>query len=194
MEIHHTKHHQAYVDKLNKALEGTELAEPRAFADSVAEKGIEEVLKNLDKLPADKRKQVRNNGGGHFNHSLFWTLMAPASAGGGGRPSGDLLKAIEAEFGSFDEFQKRFEEVAINQFGSGWAWLYLDGAKLVLSGYPNQDSPVMEGKTPIFGIDVWEHAYYLKYQNKRQDYVKAFWNVVNWAEVDRRYISVLRKT
>lgn len=182
MEIHHAKHHQAYIDKLNKALEGTEWAE----------KGIEEVLSNLDKLPADKRKPVRNNGGGHFNHSLFWTIMAPASAGGGGEPSGDLLKAIKAAFGAFDEFQNRFEEAAINQFGSGWAWLYLDGGKLALMGYPNQDSPIMEGKTPIFGIDVWEHAYYLKYQNRRAEYVKAFWHVVRWSEVERRYSAALK--
>lgn len=192
MEIHHAKHHQAYVDKLNKALEGTEWAE----------KGIEEVLKNLNKLPADKRNPVRNNGGGHFNHSLFWTVMGPpssnstgssqAGSGVGGMPSGEFLNAVEKAFRSFGEFQKRFEEAAINQFGSGWAWLYLDGGKLALMGYPNQDSPVMEGKIPIFGIDVWEHAYYLKYQNKRPDYVKAFWNVVNWKEVERRYNSALQ--
>ena len=181
MEIHSTKHHQAYVDKVNKALEGTEWAE----------KGIEEVLQNLDKLPADKKKAVQNNGGGHYNHSLFWTIMAPASSSGGGKPSGDLLKAIEAAFGTFEDFQKKFEETATNQFGSGWAWLYVDGGKLALKGYPNQDSPVMESKTPIFGVDVWEHAYYLKYQNKRPDYLKAFWNVVNWKEVERRFGEAL---
>lgn len=174
MEIHHTKHHQAYVDKVNKALEGTEWEG----------KGIEEVLQNLDTLPADKKKPVQNNGGGHFNHSLFWTIMAP---GAGGKPSGDLLKALEESFGSFEDFQKKCEETATNQFGSGWAWLYVDGGKLALKGYPNQDSPMMEGKTPIFGIDVWEHAYYLKYQNKRPDYLKAFWNVVNWDEVAKRW-------
>lgn len=176
MEIHHAKHHQAYVDKVNKALEGTEWDG----------KGIEEVLQNLDKLPADKKKAVQNNGGGHFNHSLFWTIMAPASSGGG-KPAGDLLKAVEETFGSFENFQKKFEETAANQFGSGWAWLFVDSGKLALKGYPNQDSPMMEGKTPIFGIDVWEHAYYLKYQNKRPDYLKAFWNVVNWGEVERRW-------
>ncbi len=181
MEIHHTKHHQAYIDKVNKALEGTDWEG----------KGIEEVLQNLEKLPADKKKAVQNNGGGHYNHSLFWTIMSPPSAGsgqapGGGKPSGDILKALEATFGSFEDFQKKFEETATNQFGSGWAWLYVDGGKLVLKGYPNQDSPVMEGKTPILGVDVWEHAYYLKYQNKRPDYLKAFWNVVNWKEVERR--------
>ncbi len=178
MEIHHTKHHQAYVDKVNKALEGTEWAE----------KGIEEILKNLDKLPADKKKAVQNNGGGHYNHSLFWTIM---SAKGGGRPSGDILKALEAAFGSFEDFQKKFEETAANQFGSGWAWLYVDSGKLALKGYPNQDSPMMEGKIPILGLDVWEHAYYLKYQNKRPDYAKAFWQVVEWKEVGRRFAEAL---
>lgn len=182
MEIHHTKHHQAYVDKVNKALEGTEWAE----------KGIEEVLQNLDKLPADKKKPVQNNGGGHYNHSLFWTVMSPD---GGGRPSGELLQAIEAAFGSFEDFQKTFEETAVNQFGSGWAWLYVDAGKLILKGYSNQNSPIMEGpstglrasKAPILGVDVWEHAYYLKYQNKRPDYLKAFWHVVRWPEVERRF-------
>ncbi|NOS68059.1 MAG: superoxide dismutase [Candidatus Peribacteraceae bacterium] len=176
MEIHHTKHHQAYIDKVNKALEGTEWAE----------KGIEEVLQNLDKLPADKKKPVQNNGGGHFNHSLFWAVMGPKSEG---KPSGELLKAIEGAFGNFEDFQKKFEETATNQFGSGWAWLYVDSGKLILKGYPNQDSPMMEGKTPILGVDVWEHAYYLKYQNKRPDYLKAFWNVVNWKEVERRFFE-----
>ncbi len=178
MEIHHTKHHQAYVDKVNKALEGTPFEG----------KGIEEVLQNLDKLPADKKKPVQNNGGGHFNHSLFWTVMAPNA---GGKPSDDLLKAIEAAFGSFEDFQKKFEETATNQFGSGWAWLYVDSGKLALKGYPNQDSPMMEGKSPILGVDVWEHAYYLKYQNKRPDYLKAFWNVVNWKEVERRFTDAV---
>lgn len=174
MEIHHTKHHQAYIDKVNKALEGTEWAE----------KGIEEVLKNLEKLPADKKKPIQNNGGGHFNHSLFWTVMGPKA---GGKPSGDLMKSIEAAFGSFEDFQKKFEETAANQFGSGWAWLYIDSEKIALKGYPNQDSPIMEGKAPILGVDVWEHAYYLKYQNKRPDYLKAFWNVINWSEVEKRF-------
>ena len=190
MEIHHTKHHQAYIDKVNKALEGTEWADPPDRTGSVvrAGKGIEEVLQNLDKLPADKKKPVQNNGGGHFNHTLFWTIMGPSPGpGSGSGPAGELLKAIEAAFGSFADFQKKFEETATNQFGSGWGWLYVDGGKLALQGYPNQDSPIMEGKTPILGVDVWEHAYYLKYQNKRPDYVKAFWNVVNWKEVERRF-------
>ena len=178
MEIHHTKHHQAYIDKVNKALEGT----------AWAEKGIEEVLRNLDQLPADKKKPVQNNGGGHFNHRLFWTVMGPKA---GGKPSGKVSTAIDQAFGSFEEFQKKFEETAVNQFGSGWAWLYFDSGKLMLRGYPNQDSPIMEGKTPIFGVDVWEHAYYLKYQNKRPDYLKAFWNVVNWTEVERRFVEAV---
>jgi superoxide dismutase, Fe-Mn family len=182
MEIHHTKHHQAYIDKVNKALEGTEWDG----------KPIEEILMHLDKLPADKKGPVRNNGGGHYNHSLFWTVMAPHSTGSGqanagGKPEGELMKAIDEAFGSFEDFQKKFEETAVGQFGSGWAWLFVDGSKLMLKGYPNQDSPMMEGKTPILGLDVWEHAYYLKYQNKRPDYAKAWWNVVNWKEVERRW-------
>jgi Fe-Mn family superoxide dismutase len=174
MEIHHTKHHQAYIDKVNKALEGTEWDG----------KPIEEVLQNLEKMPSDKKTAIRNNGGGHYNHSLFWTIMAPES---GGKPEGELLKAIESTFGTFEDFQKKFEETAVGQFGSGWAWLFTDGGKLMLKGYPNQDSPMMEGKTPILGLDVWEHAYYLKYQNKRPDYCKAFWGVVEWKEVERRF-------
>ena len=183
MEIHHTKHHQAYIDKVNKALEGTVWAE----------KGIEEVLQNLDKLPADKRKPVQNNGGGHFNHSLFWTIMGPSSGlSSSSGPSGNLLKAIQSAFGTFEDFQKKFEETAVNQFGSGWAWLSVDpsagsGGKLNVESSPNQDSPMMRGVVPILGVDVWEHAYYLKYQNKRQEYLKAFWNVVNWKEVERRF-------
>ncbi len=180
MEIHHTKHHQAYIDKVNKALEET----------SLEGKGIEEVLQNLSTLPEDKQKPVRNNGGGHYNHSLFWTVMAP---GAGGKPVGDLLKAIEAAFESFEDFQKKLEETATNQFGSGWAWLYVDSGKLMLKGYPNQDSPMMDGKTPILGVDVWEHAYYLKYQNKRPDYLKAFWHVVHWNEVARRFTEALNQ-
>ena len=174
MEIHHTKHHQAYIDKVNKALEGTEWASWP----------IEEVLQNLEKAPADKKAAIRNNGGGHYNHSLFWTMMAPNA---GGKPTGEIMKAIEGGFGSFEEFAKKFEEAATGQFGSGWAWAYKDNGKLVVKGYPNQDSPMMEGKTPVLGLDVWEHAYYLKYQNKRPDYAKAFWNVVNWEEVNRRW-------
>ena len=179
MEIHHTKHHQAYIDKVNKALEGTEWAG----------KGIEDVLKNLNKLPEDKQKPVRNNGGGHYNHSLFWTIMAPSTSSGGQggcKPSGDILKALEATFGSFEDFQKKFEETAVNQFGSGWAWLSVESGKLKVESTQNQDSPLMQERIPILGVDVWEHAYYLKYQNKRADYLKAFWQVVNWKEVERR--------
>jgi Fe-Mn family superoxide dismutase len=174
MEIHHTKHHQTYIDKVNAALEGTD------FAD----KPIEEVIKNLDKIPSDKRTAVRNNGGGHINHSLFWTVMGP---NGGGEPSGGVADAISDKFGSLKEFQEKFTEAAINRFGSGWAWLVLDGGNVDVISTPNQDSPLTDGKTPILGLDVWEHAYYLKYQNKRPDYVEAWWNVVNWDEVNRRF-------
>ena len=174
MEIHHTKHHQAYIDKVNKALEGTPWEG----------KPIEEVLQNLSKIPEDKRVTVRNNGGGHYNHSLFWTILDPK---GGGRPSGELQKQIDAAFGSFDAFMEMFGNAATGQFGSGWAWLIAEGGKLSVASSANQDSPMMDGKAPILGLDVWEHAYYLKYQNKRPDYIKAFWNVVNWKEVERRF-------
>lgn len=174
MEIHHTKHHQAYIDKANGALEGTELAD----------QPIEEVITSLDKIPTDKRTVVRNNGGGHINHSLFWTVMGPDS---GGEPSGAVADAISESLGSFKQFQEKFTEAAIGQFGSGWAWLVLDGGNVDVISTPNQDSPLIEGKTPILGIDVWEHAYYLKYQNKRPDYIEAWWNVVNWDEVNRRF-------
>ena len=174
MEIHHTKHHQTYIDKVNAALEGTE------FAD----KPIEEVIKSLDKIPTDKRTVVRNNGGGHINHSLFWTVMGPD---GGGEPTGAVADSISDKFGSFKQFQEKFTEAAINRFGSGWAWLVLDGGSVDVISTPNQDSPLIESKVPILGLDVWEHAYYLKYQNKRPDYVEAWWNVVNWDEVNRRF-------
>jgi Fe-Mn family superoxide dismutase len=174
MEIHHTKHHQAYIDKVNKALEGT----------TWEGKSVEEVIQQLEKLPADKRTAVRNNGGGHYNHSLFWTVIGP---NGTGKPSGGLLKAIESSFESFEAFQEKFAAAATNQFGSGWAWLVPEGDKLMVVSTPNQDSPMMEGKAPILGLDVWEHAYYLKYQNKRPDYIKAFWDVVNWKEVEKRW-------
>ena len=180
MEIHHTKHHQAYIDKVNKALEGTEWDG----------KPIEEVLQNLEKLPADKKGPVRNNGGGHYNHSLFWTLMAAPStssgqASAGGKPSGKLLEAIEKAFGTFEVFQEKFEAAGVGQFGSGW--LIADGESLSIVSTPNQDSPISQGKKILLGVDVWEHAYYLTYQNKRPDYLKAFWNVVNWKEVERRF-------
>ena len=171
MEIHHDKHHQAYVDNLNKALAGTE-------GENLT---IEEILKNISKYPA----AVRNNGGGYFNHSLFWTILA---LNNGGTPSGDLEKAINDAFGSFDDFKKKFAEAGTTRFGSGWAWLSVDDSgKLQVSSTPNQDNPLMDVAevkgTPVLGMDVWEHAYYLKYQNKRPDYIAAFWNVVNWDEV-----------
>jgi len=176
MRVHHDKHHQAYVDKVNAALEGTEWAD----------KPIEEVVKNLNDLPADKQGPVRNNGGGHYNHTLFWESLSPD---GGGAPTGELAAAIDEAFGSFDAFKEQFEAAGVNQFGSGWAWLVLDGGKLAVTSTPNQNSPLTDGKTPLFGNDVWEHAYYLKYQNKRPDYLKATWNVVNWDKVAERYAA-----
>jgi superoxide dismutase, Fe-Mn family len=174
MRVHHDKHHQAYVDKANDALSGTEWED----------KPVEEVLKNLDKLDEDKRKVVRNNGGGHANHTFFWQIMSPD---GGGEPSGSVAEAINDAFGSFDEFKDKFKAAGVGQFGSGWAWLVATGSGVEITSTPNQDTPVMEGRTPILGVDVWEHAYYLKYQNKRPDYIDAFWNVVNWDEVQKRY-------
>jgi Fe-Mn family superoxide dismutase len=173
MEFHHDKHHQAYVDKANAALEGTEWAE----------KPVEEVLKSLSSL-GDKRGPVKNNGGGHYNHSLFWENMSPA---GGGEPSGDLASAIDAAFGSFSDFQAKLKEAGVNQFGSGWSWLVHDGSGLAIVGTPNQDSPISDGQAPLLGVDVWEHAYYLKYQNRRPDYIDAWWNVVNWDRVAERF-------
>ena len=174
MHLHHDKHHQAYVDKANAGLEGTE------FADTP----IEEIIANLDALPEDKRGPVRNNGGGHYNHSLFWESMSPD---GGGEPSGELGDAISAAFGSFDGFKERFEAAGVGQFGSGWAWLVLDGGELKITSTPNQDSPLSSGQTPLLGNDVWEHAYYLNYQNRRPDYLKAWWNVVDWSKVAERH-------
>ena len=174
MEIHHTKHHQTYVDKLNAAIAGT----PWEGVD------IEELLRRFAEVPADKQPAVRNHGGGHHNHSLFWTVLSPV---GGGAPSGDLAAAIDATFGSFDAFKEKFTTAAANQFGSGWAWLTVKDGVLEVSSSPNQDSPLMQGKTPILGLDVWEHAYYLKHQNKRPDYIATFWNIVHWAEAERRY-------
>jgi len=174
MRIHHDKHHQAYVDKANAALEGTEWAD----------KPVEEVLRDLERIPQDKRTVVRNNGGGHANHSLFWQIMSPD---GGGEPEGELADAINEAFGSVDDLRKKVTDAAVNQFGSGWGWLVLDGGSLAVISTPNQDSPLLNGKVPLLGVDVWEHAYYLKYQNRRPDYVAAWWNVVNWSEVARRY-------
>lgn len=167
MEIHHDKHHNTYVTNLNNAVEGTE------FADL----DINELIGNLDKVPADKQTAVRNNGGGHANHTFFWELIAP---GGASEPTGALANAINAAFGSFDAFKEKFEAAGAGRFGSGWAWLVKDGDGVAIESTPNQDSPVMDGKTPVLGVDVWEHAYYLKYQNRRPEYLKAFWNVVNW--------------
>ena len=174
MQLHHDKHHQAYVDKANAALEGTDLADA----------SIEDVLKDLSAVPEDKRNAVRNNGGGHYNHSLFWESMSPD---GGGEPSGDLASAISDAFGSFDAFKEQFEAAGVGRFGSGWAWLVLDGGDLKITSTANQDSPLTDGQTPLLGNDVWEHAYYLKYQNRRPEYLKAWWNVVDWGKVAERY-------
>ena len=174
MEIHHGNHHQAYVDNLNKALEGTEWdGQP-----------LERVLTLLDTIPEDKRAAVRNNGGGHANHSLFWTIMKP---GGGGEPSGALDAAIRDTFGDPDQLRAQINDAGVKRFGSGWTWLVWDGTGLAVVSTPNQDTPLMEDKTPLLGIDVWEHAYYLRYQNRRPDYLGAWWDVVNWDEVARRY-------
>jgi Fe-Mn family superoxide dismutase len=177
MRVHHDKHHQAYVDKVNAALEGTDWAS----------KPIEEVLQNLDQIPEDKRTAVRNNGGGHYNHSLFWEWMSPD---GGGEPDGALKSAIESAFGSFADFKEKFKTAGVNQFGSGWSWLVHDGSGLAVVATPNQDNPISQGKTPLLGVDVWEHAYYLKYQNKRPDYIDAWWNTVNWGKVAEGFSKV----
>jgi Fe-Mn family superoxide dismutase len=174
MEIHHDKHHQAYVDNANKALEGTDWAD----------RAVEDVLGSLDSLPADKKTAVQNNAGGHANHSLFWEIMGP---NGGGQPSGALADAINGAFGSFDEFKKTAIQNGVARFGSGWSWLVWNGSALEAYSTANQDSPISQGHVPLLGIDVWEHAYYLKYQNKRPDYLEAWWNVVNWTEVAARF-------
>lgn len=175
MEIHHTKHHNTYVTNVNNALEG--------HAD-LAAKSVEELISDLNAVPEDIRTAVRNNGGGHANHSLFWTLLSP---NGGGAPKGSIGEAIDKKFGSFDKFKEEFANAAKTRFGSGWAWLVLDDGELAITSTPNQDSPLMDGKTPLLGLDVWEHAYYLNYQNRRPDYISAFWNVVNWDEVEKLY-------
>ena len=175
MRIHHDKHHQAYVDNVNKALEGTEWAD----------RPIEQVLGDaLDLIPEDKRAAVRNNGGGHANHTLFWSIMKP---GGGGEPSGELAAAIADVFGDPDKLKEQINDAGVKRFGSGWTWLIWDGTGLAVISTPNQDSPLMNDDVPLLGIDVWEHAYYLQYQNRRPDYLAAWWNVVNWDEVGRRY-------
>jgi Fe-Mn family superoxide dismutase len=172
MKLHHDKHHQAYVDKANAALEGTEWAD----------KPVEEVLKNLSSF-GDKEAAVRNNGGGHANHSFFWEIMSPPSDGGGGEPEGDLKAAIDDKFGDLDSLKEEVKNAGVGQFGSGWAWLVHDGSGLAVTSTANQDSPISDGQTPLLGIDVWEHAYYLKYKNVRPDYIDAWWNVVNWDKV-----------
>ena len=178
MEIHHGKHHQAYVTNLNAALDK---------APELKDKSLEDLLKNLNAVPENVRPAVRNNGGGHWNHSLFWVLMAPKA---GGEPSGALAKAIGDAFGDFTKFKEQFAAAGTGRFGSGWAWLLKDGGKLSITSTPNQDNPLMDGKRPgdvLLGLDVWEHAYYLKYQNRRPDYIAAWWNVVNWGEVGKRF-------
>ena len=174
MRVHHDKHHQAYVDKANAALEGTDWAN----------ESVEQILTIIDTLPEDKQKILRNNAGGHANHSLFWEIMSPD---GGGEPEGELADAIDSTFGSLDDLKKAVNDGGVNRFGSGWSWLVHDGSGLAVVGTPNQDNPISNGQTPLLGVDVWEHAYYLKYQNKRPDYIDAFWNVVNWDEVARRF-------
>lgn len=177
MEVHHDKHHQAYVDKANAALEGTPLADA----------SIEQVLSDLSAVPEGKRTAVRNNGGGHLNHTLFWESM---SANGGGEPFGALAEAINAAFGSLPELQGKMKDAGVNQFGSGWSWLVHDGSGLAVVSSANQDNPISDGRTPLLGVDVWEHAYYLKYQNRRPDYIDAWWNVVDWSKVAERFAAV----
>lgn len=177
MEIHHDKHHATYVSKLNAAIEGSDLGK----------QSIEELVSKIDSVPEKIRTAVRNNGGGHANHSLFWTIMAPNA---GGEPSGEVAKAIESELGGFAKFKEKFSEAAANRFGSGWAWLSVGAdKKLLIESTPNQDSPLMHGNTPILGLDVWEHAYYLNYQNRRPDYLDAWWNVVDWDAVAANYAA-----
>ncbi|MBM4422626.1 MAG: superoxide dismutase [Chloroflexi bacterium] len=177
MEIHHTKHHQAYITNVNKALEGH---------DALAAKSVEALISDLNSVPENIRTAARNNGGGHANHSLFWAIMKP---GGGGEPAGDLAAAINGAFGSFAAFKEKFEAGGVGRFGSGWVWLSISNGALEAHSTPNQDSPLMEGKTPVMGCDVWEHAYYLNYQNRRADYLKAWWNVVDWDAVAARYAA-----
>lgn len=180
MHLHHDKHHAGYVNNLNDALKDNQ---------QLSNLTIEQLLKDLDKIPQDIRTKVRNNGGGHFNHSLFWKIMSPVQ---GGSANSKLAAAIKDAFGNFEIFQEKFSDVALKHFGSGWAWLVLDNGKLMIEDSNNQDSPLMQGKLPILGLDVWEHAYYLKYQNRRIEYIKAWWNVVNWTKVEENYLQVLK--
>ncbi len=177
MHLHHDKHHQAYVTNANNALDGTEWAD----------RPVEEVLRNLGSLPEDKQGPVRNNGGGHYNHSLFWEWMSPD---GGGEPDGALRAAIDAAFGSFEDFKAKMKAAGVGQFGSGWAWLVHDGSGLAVVSTPNQNNPISDGRTPLLGVDVWEHAYYLRYQNRRPDYIDAWWNTVNWPKVAESFAAV----
>jgi len=179
MEIHHSKHHAGYTKKFNAALEGVD----------VGNKTAEQIIEELNTLPDDKKKAIQNNGGGYVNHKLFWTILSPK---GGGEPLGELKETIEKSFGSFKEFKEKFSTAAKTRFGSGWAWLVVNNGNLEIMSTANQDSPLTQGKIPILGLDVWEHAYYLKYQNKRPDYVEAFWNLVNWEEVGKRYTEVIK--
>lgn len=175
MEIHYTKHHNTYVTKLNEAVAGHP---------ELASKSVEELVANLDSVPEDIRGAVRNHGGGHANHTLFWSILSP---NGGGAPTGNLKAAIESEFGTFDEFKEKFNAIAAARFGSGWAWLVVNDGKLEIVSTANQDSPLSDGKTPVLGLDVWEHAYYLKFQNRRPEYIDTFWNVINWDEANKRF-------
>ena len=177
MEIHHGKHHQTYVNNLNAAIEK---------APELASKSLDELMRGIDTVPEAVRTAVRNNGGGHWNHSFFWKLMGPNA---GGQPGGEVARAINDAFGSFDKFKEQFSAAGVGRFGSGWAWLINNGGKLSITSTPNQDNPLMEGQKAIMGLDVWEHAYYLKYQNRRPDYISAWWNVVNWKEVESRFHS-----
>lgn len=179
MEIHYTKHHQTYIDKLNAALKSY---------DDIATQPIEAILKNIDMVPQDVNTAVRNHGGGHANHSLFWQIMSPS---GGGEPQGDLSGLIDKTFESFTKFKEEFTAKAAAHFGSGWTWLTVNNGSLVIETTPNQDSPIMHGTTPILGLDVWEHAYYLKYQNRRPEYIEAWWNVINWDQVSKNYTAAL---
>lgn len=180
MELHHDKHHQGYVNKLNAALE----KHPE-----LSDKPLEELLANLNDVPGDIRTAVQNHGGGHYNHSLFWKVMSPD---GGGEPEGEIAEAINDTFGGFDKFKEEFANAATGQFGSGWAWLVVDSGKLAITSTPNQNTPLSSGQTPILGLDVWEHAYYISYKNKRGDYIEAWWNIVNWSEVAKLYSETMK--